>query len=120
MEIKEAFTVEEIESCFPVLQTLRLHFTDVSEFVPRVQSQQKAGYHLVYLRDEGAVQAIAGYRIREHLETADPRYLRLQCMRRTAGSHMHSHEPMTLPTCWQWCDTGLCHAHAGTCTLQTW
>ncbi len=74
MEIKEALTVEEIEECFPVFKTLRLHFTDVSDFVPRVQSQQKAGYHLLYVRDEGVIQAIAGYRIREHLETPDPRY----------------------------------------------
>lgn len=90
MEIKEALTVEEIEECFPVLQTLRLHFTDISDFVPRVQSQQKAGYHLVYVRDEGAIQAIAGYRIREHLETPDPRCSDKQEKLPPASSNMHA------------------------------
>jgi len=73
MEILEAITEEEIRDCFTVLKTLRVHFTDISEFVHRVLSQQKAGYHLVYLKDNNEVQAIAGYRIREHLETPDPR-----------------------------------------------
>ena len=74
MEIKEAITEDEIRECFPVLKTLRLHFTDVSEFLPRVLKQQQDGYHLVYVRDEGEIHAIAGYRIREHLEISEPRY----------------------------------------------
>lgn len=75
MEIKEAITEDEIKFCYPVLKTLRVHFTDISEFVPRVWKQQQDGYHLIYVKDEGEVQAIAGYRIREHLETPEPRYV---------------------------------------------
>lgn len=73
MHIAEATTQTEIERCFPAIQTLRTHFTEIESFVDRVKAQQQAGYHLVYLEDNGQVQAIAGYRIREHLETSEPR-----------------------------------------------
>lgn len=58
MEIKEAITEDEIKDCYAVLKTLRVHFTDISEFVPRVWKQQQDGYHLIYVKDEGEVQEL--------------------------------------------------------------
>jgi GNAT superfamily N-acetyltransferase len=72
-EVHEALDEQEIALCFPVVQTLRVHFTCQADFVSRVVRQQADGYHLMYIADGGQVQAIAGYRIREHLETPDPR-----------------------------------------------
>ena len=72
-EVHEALDEQEIALCFPVVQTLRVHFTSQADFVSRVVRQQADGYHLMYIADGGQVQAIAGYRIREHLETPDPR-----------------------------------------------
>ena len=76
--IKEATSNDEIAQCLPVLSELRSHFkVDSSRFVERVQQQRKKGYHLVYLEDQGKIQAIAGYRIRDTLETPEPRYAKL-------------------------------------------
>ena len=78
--IKEAKSNDEIAQCLPVLSELRGHFkVDSSHFVKRVQQQNKKGYHLVYLEDQGKIQAIAGYRIRDNLETPEPRYAK-PCM----------------------------------------
>lgn len=107
MEILEAITEEEIKDCFPVLKTLRVHFNDISDFLRRVLSQQKAGYHLVYLKDNNMVQAIAGYRIREHLETSDPRLVLALILT------MHVHNNTQWP-CPQWVSC------AGTCMWLTW
>lgn len=78
--IKEAKSDDEIAQCLPVLRELRGHFkVDSSRFVERVQQQRKEGYHLVYLEDQGKIQATAGYRIRDNLETPDSRYAK-HCM----------------------------------------
>ena len=78
--IKEAKSNDEIAQCLPVLSELRGHFkVDDSQFVERVQQQREKGYYLVYLEDQGKIQAIAGYRIRDTLETPEPRYAK-QCM----------------------------------------
>ena len=79
--IKEAKSNDEIAQCLPVLSELRGHFkVDNSQFVERVQQQRKKGYHLVYLEDQGKIQAIAGYRIRDTLETPEPRYAKQCCL----------------------------------------
>lgn len=71
--VQEALTDEQIAACFPVIQTLRLHFTSEADFVSRVRRQQQEGYHLVYIKEDGAAQALAGYRIREDIETPHPK-----------------------------------------------
>jgi hypothetical protein len=53
MAIREAESDDDIALCLPVLSELRVH--------------------LVYLEDQGAVQAVAGYRIRDNLETPEPK-----------------------------------------------
>lgn len=74
MAIREAESDDDIALCLPVLSELRVHFKqDSSKFVERIQQQRRHGYHLVYLEDQGAVQAVAGYRIRDNVETPEPK-----------------------------------------------
>jgi hypothetical protein len=49
------------------------HFTSQADFVARVRRQQQDGYHLLFIQDGGEVQGIAGYRIREDIETPHPK-----------------------------------------------
>lgn len=64
MIIRPAETDDEIRRCFPVLSQLRPHL-DPDTFVADARRQMGDGYRLVYLEDEGAVRAVAGYRILE-------------------------------------------------------
>src|SRR5262249_54896131 len=53
--------------CFPLMAALRPHLRE-DEFAARVQRQQRNhGYRLAILEEEGAVRAVAGYRIGESL-----------------------------------------------------
>jgi GNAT superfamily N-acetyltransferase len=74
MEVKLAETPEAIQSCFRVMSFLRPHLAE-AEFVPRVQAQQKQGYRLAYVEDEGEVVAVAGYRVSEILATGRTMYV---------------------------------------------
>jgi len=56
-----------IIACFPVMKELRPHLRDATELAERVQRQARDGYHLVALWQEGAVVALAGYRVQENL-----------------------------------------------------
>lgn len=67
-EVKLAETAGEIERCFPVMAHLRPHLV-AAEFAGRVEAQQAQGYRLAYLEDEGAVVAVAGFRVMEVLAT---------------------------------------------------
>ena len=57
---------EDIERCFPVMFELRPHLVQ-SEFLARVHSQQREGYLLARLEDNGAIKAVAGFRLLENL-----------------------------------------------------
>jgi GNAT superfamily N-acetyltransferase len=61
-----AQTDDAVLRCFPVMAELRTHLV-VDEFVVRVRRQEKQGYQLVFLEDNGAVKAVAGFRIGEFL-----------------------------------------------------
>ncbi len=61
-----AETPAEIADCFPVMAQLRPQFAQ-AEFIARVHRQMADGYRLACLRDDGAVKAVAGYRITENL-----------------------------------------------------
>jgi GNAT superfamily N-acetyltransferase len=74
MEVKLAETPEAIQSCFRVMSFLRPHVAE-AEFVPRVQAQQKQGYQLAYVENEGEVVAVAGYRVTEILATGRTMYV---------------------------------------------
>jgi len=66
MPIALATTRAEIVRCFPIMAELRPHLKE-TEFVARVQRQQRAGYHLAFLTHKGKLMALAGYRYSESL-----------------------------------------------------
>jgi GNAT superfamily N-acetyltransferase len=64
--IRIAESDEEIARCFPVVSQLRPHLTE-TEFVPTVRRQEKGGYRLVSLEEDGRISAVAGYRLIDNL-----------------------------------------------------
>ena len=68
MRINVAESDAEIESCFDVMLLLRPHLHR-DDFVRLVRSMEPQGYRLAYLTADGAVQAVAGYRIIDMLRT---------------------------------------------------
>jgi len=62
MEIKVANADSLIAACFDVISELRPHLLR-EEFVTQVRQQQSQGYALAFVFVEGAVVAVAGYRI---------------------------------------------------------
>jgi GNAT superfamily N-acetyltransferase len=66
-KISPATSIAEITECFSVIKELRTHL-EVADFVNQVQrQQQQSGYQLVYLRVDGSIQAVAGFRISKSL-----------------------------------------------------
>ena len=61
-----AKTAAEVKRCFPVMAQLRPHLKQ-SEFAARIRRQQKQGYQLVFLKETGEIQSVAGFRIVEFL-----------------------------------------------------
>jgi GNAT superfamily N-acetyltransferase len=68
MTINVAESDAEIDSCFEVMSLLRPHLKR-EEFVAFVRKMAPQGYQLAYLVADGAVQAVAGYRIIDMLRT---------------------------------------------------
>jgi GNAT superfamily N-acetyltransferase len=69
-----AETDAEIAECFPVMHQLRPHLEETS-FVGRVHELQREGYALAYVRDDGEVVSVAGFRIMENLFSGRLLYL---------------------------------------------
>jgi GNAT superfamily N-acetyltransferase len=61
-EIKIARSHEEIVRCFPVMRQIRPKLT-TEEFVECVVVQQREGYELAWLEQDGAVACVAGFRL---------------------------------------------------------
>lgn len=72
--IKLAESADEIARCFAVMSHLRPYLVE-NEFVGRVQAQQAQGFRLAYLEDEGAVVAVAGFRVMEMLASGRTLYV---------------------------------------------
>lgn len=66
MNIRIATTDAEIAECYPVMRELRSHVAE-DEFLSRVQSQESAGYRLVFVQVPEGVVAVAGFRLGENL-----------------------------------------------------
>lgn len=66
MTIQIAETDDAIAACSEVMRQLRPHIAE-SDFVSRVRLQMQEGYRLAFLRDDGEVRAVAGYRFIENL-----------------------------------------------------
>ena len=64
--ISLAQTESEIRACYPVMAELRPQYSE-GEYFEQVLRQQRDGYFLVALRDEGEVRAVAGCRFLENL-----------------------------------------------------
>ena len=64
MTIRLAQSDAEIGGCFSVLSQLRPDL-DRARFVRDARRQMDGGYVLAFLEDEGAVRAVAGYRVLE-------------------------------------------------------
>ncbi|MCP3980947.1 MAG: GNAT family N-acetyltransferase [bacterium] len=66
MTVEIAHADEQILGCFPVMQQLRPHL-EREAFVERVRLQQQEGYLLIFAADDGAPQAVAGFRMGHNL-----------------------------------------------------
>jgi GNAT superfamily N-acetyltransferase len=73
-EVRLAESAAEIAHCFPVIAQLRPKLAS-AEFVDRVRAQQAQGYRLAFLEDEGAVAAVAGFRVMEVLASGRTLYV---------------------------------------------
>ncbi len=49
------------------MRQLRTHFEDEGKFTEQVERQRRDGFRLAFLEDDGAVRAVAGYRMSESL-----------------------------------------------------
>lgn len=67
VRIAVAKTATEIARCHKVMSELRPHHAAQKDFVRQVEQQQREGFRLAYLKTEGEVRALAGYRILEML-----------------------------------------------------
>lgn len=66
MNIRIATSDSEIAACYPVIRELRPHIAE-DQFLPRVRSQEKTGYQLAFVEQQGGVVAVAGFRVGENL-----------------------------------------------------
>ena len=73
--IAEAHTDAEIAACFPVMSQLRPKVS-ADEFVPMVRRLAGLNGFMLAFLDDGAIRAVAGYRISEWL--AGGRYLEIE------------------------------------------
>ncbi|MDB6141091.1 MAG: Histone acetyltransferase and related acetyltransferase [Pseudomonas sp.] len=65
--IRHAKTEDEVRACFPVMQQLRPHLHDETDFVDRVNRMRAENYHLLAVWQEENVIAVAGYRHQDNL-----------------------------------------------------
>jgi GNAT superfamily N-acetyltransferase len=67
-EIREALVDADIRRVYPVMRELRPHINSEDEFLERVRRQQsQSRWRLIYVEDNGAPVAAAGFRILEWL-----------------------------------------------------
>lgn len=64
--IKQAVTDIEISNCFQVMSELRTQLIEET-FLSTIRQMEDEGYKLVYIEDQGAIVAVAGYRIYSNL-----------------------------------------------------
>ena len=60
-------TDEDYRASFAVMQELRPHLTDAAAFAAQARRQAGQGYRLLAAWQDGAVKALAGYRMQENL-----------------------------------------------------
>jgi GNAT superfamily N-acetyltransferase len=65
-EIREALDDGDVRRCHAVMRQLRPH-VDQDALVERVRLQRSEGYRLVFVERDGAIVAVAGFRIAHNL-----------------------------------------------------
>lgn len=76
MDLTIAVTDADIAACYPVMSELRPHIS-AERFVPLVRHLQVvAGFKLAFLRADGEIRSVAGFRISEWL--AGGKYLEIE------------------------------------------
>jgi hypothetical protein len=89
MKVSIATTDEEIASCFPVMAELRPHLSEEG-FVALVRRlADLTGLKLAFLRDDGEIKSVAGYRISEWL--AGGKYLEIEDLVSRAAERSGGH-----------------------------
>jgi GNAT superfamily N-acetyltransferase len=73
-EIRLAATDREVMQCLPVMRQLRTQLAE-GEFVQRIRTQQRSGYQLCYLAENGVVRSVAGFRLLENLASGRVMYV---------------------------------------------
>ncbi len=66
MRVVLAESAEDLARCYPVLSQLRAH-VDRDDFLRRVEVQHREGYRIAFVERDGAVSAVAGFRVMESL-----------------------------------------------------
>lgn len=74
MEIRVAQHEDDVRRCHAVMAELRPHL-DVAAFAAQVARQQASGYEIALLEADGAVQAVAGFRVQEMLHSGKQLYV---------------------------------------------
>jgi GNAT superfamily N-acetyltransferase len=64
--VHEAQTDAEIDACYPVMAQLRPH-VPAEGFAALIRRLQEGGYQMAYVRDEGEVRGVAGFRYLDQL-----------------------------------------------------
>ena len=88
MEVNIATTPAEILNCYPIMVQLHPGLTE-EEFLAQVQRQAKEGYRLAYLKDDGAIRAVAGFRLQEMLSRG--RFLYIDDLVTDEGARSHGY-----------------------------
>lgn len=65
-EIQHATGDEQILGCFELLKALRPEL-DQDDFLGKIRLQEKEGFKLIFIADEGGVKSVAGFRIMHFL-----------------------------------------------------
>lgn len=73
--VELATTDADIADCFDVIAQLRPHLKSQDAFVSQVRRQQSEGFQLAFIRVEGRVAAVAGFRIYETLYAGQHLYV---------------------------------------------
>jgi GNAT superfamily N-acetyltransferase len=94
MTIALATTDAEIADCFGVMAQLRPHL-EAPLFVERVRRMEREGFQLAALRENGVVQAVAGFRIYENLVTGRQMYVDDLVTNDATRSHGHGRALLT-------------------------
>jgi GNAT superfamily N-acetyltransferase len=64
--IRLAESDEDVLACYAILAELRTHL-DRAEFLRRVRLQRSEGYSLAFVREQGEVRSVAGFRVLQNL-----------------------------------------------------